>query len=133
MAVILEVSGNTTRQGFVSRALALWMTKKLEEVALMAEKKGEVKFFERIKYLNSYLHVFVRNNGRSKFVELRMPNYDACGEVFLKVPVEDTAGCEWSIFAKELGSFAKKKVVMGDLEMNTQGDVRSSKKDGSRS
>lgn len=44
-----------------------------------------------------------------------MPKYNA-GEVFLKVPEEDPAGCGWSILVKERGNFAKKESHHGGFE-----------------
>lgn len=85
------------------------MVKRIEETVLLASKRGEEKYFKRVKYLNVYLHVFVRTNDRGRFIELRMPNYSASSDFFLKVPEEDSAGCGWGIFVNELGRFIKKK------------------------
>lgn len=89
VVVISEVSRSVTRQGFVSRSVALWVSNKVGEAAAAASKKGGMKFFEKIKFLNNYVHVFCRANERGRFVELKLPNYNACGEVYLKVPEED--------------------------------------------
>lgn len=117
-----KFSGNTMRQGLVSSSLALCVAKKMEKVKMLACKRKEVRFFDRIKFLCSYLHVFAGSINKGPFLELKLPNYNAWSEVFLKVHEEDSAGCWWSIFATELANFAKKAAPLGDLEMVMLGE-----------
>lgn len=113
VVVISKISGNATRQGFVSRSVALWIANRMGDAAVIARKKEEVKFFERMKFLNSFVHVISRNNDRGRFVELKLPNCNACGEVFLKVPEEDPKSCRWNIFAKELSEICEEQTSHG--------------------
>lgn len=80
---------------------------------------------QNLQYFQSYfegkvwLHVAVREYKMGRFLEIRVPNYEACNEIFLKVPGDNKKGKEWAYFANKLKHFVLDGVKEGALKIAT--------------
>lgn len=52
-------------------------------------------------------------------MEIRLPNYEACTKVFLKIPDENRKVKEWAYFGEKLKKFTLDGFKMGALKIAT--------------
>lgn len=97
--MVTETGEKETRVGYVSKSFAIWVSKRVSEAVLMAVMGKLVRLFQKIWGFGSYMHVYVRVNGRGRFLKIKLQSYEnACVDVYLKVPEEEKFS-GWRSFA----------------------------------
>lgn len=65
------------------------------------------------------MHVAVLTNERGRYLEVKISDYEACNEIFLKIPEDKKNGEEWALFANKLKHMALDGVKEGALKIAT--------------